>query len=134
MFEGLVYDELDSLVEVAYVGQEAFYVVDDDGFRRHVDAEQVDRQVIDFFVEQLRGHEDIAVEQMLRMMGTDDLFAKAAVDAQLRNVSADQIIAQGLPEQARNMLGMMGLKIVINYRGELLRLDQPAAPTGPDDE
>jgi hypothetical protein len=46
IFAGLVFDERDNPVEVTQVGDESFYVVDDDGFRRHIPSEQVDRQVL----------------------------------------------------------------------------------------
>ena len=128
MFAGLVYDEIDRLVETAVVGHEANYVIDDDGFHRHIDAEQVDRQVLGFFLQQLEANKEMAVEQALTMMGKDDLFTKAALDAELRNIDMDKIIAQGIPEQARNMLGMLGFRIIINFHGEVIRLDQPAMP------
>ena len=128
MFAGLVYDENENVVATAVVGPEAFYVIDDNGFKRHIDAEEVDRQVLSFFLEQLEDNKDIAVEQMLNMMGKDDLFTKAAVDASLRNVNMDEIIAQGVPEQARNMLGMLGFRITINLHGEVIKLDQPSVP------
>lgn len=128
MFAGLVYDEHDNLVETAVVGGEAQYVIDDDGFRRHIDAEIVDRQVLGFFLEQLEDNKDLAVEQALRMLGSDDLLTKAAIDASLRNINMDQIIAQGVPAQARDMLGMLGFRITIDVHGEVIRLDQPAAP------
>lgn len=130
MFEDLVYDELDNPVDVAFVGGAAFYVIDDAGFRRHIDAEQVDREILDMFLGQLEGNQDLAVAQALQMMGKDDLFTKAAVDAQLRNVDADAILAQGIPPQARDMLGMMGFRIIINYRGELVNIDPPQLPEG----
>lgn len=128
MFAGLVYDEHDNLVEVAVIGGDAQYVIDDDGFRRHIDAEIVDRQVLSFFLEQLEDNKDLAVEQALRMLGSDDLLTKAAIDASLRNINMDQIIAQGVPAQARDMLGMLGFRITIDVHGEVIRLDQPAAP------
>lgn len=132
LFAGLVYDENDNLVDTTVVGQETFYVVDDDGFLRHVESERVDRQVLQVFVEQLHENKDLAIEQALRMMGQDDLLTKAALDAQMRNVSVDQILQQGIPEQAREMMGMVGFRIVINVHGELVRLDQPAVPGGPE--
>jgi hypothetical protein len=128
MFAGLVYDEYERVLATAVVGFEAHYVIDDDGFHRHIDAEQIDRQVLGFFLQQLEENKDMAVEQALTMMGTDDIFAKAALDAQLRNIDMDQIMAQGIPEQARNMLGMLGFRIIINFHGEVIRLDQPAMP------
>ncbi|MCA9976712.1 MAG: hypothetical protein KC413_13210 [Anaerolineales bacterium] len=131
MFDGLVYDENGQLVPVKYVGGDAQYVMDDNGFLRHIDAETVDRQVLGIFLEQLEGNKEMAVEQMMSMMGKDDLFTKAAIDASLRNIDMDQIIAQGIPLQARNMLGMLGFRIIINYHGDLVGMDQPTAP---DDE
>ena len=128
MFSGLIFDEYENPVATAVVGGEAHYVIDDDGFQRHVDAEAVDRQVLAFFLEQLNQNKDLAVQQAMEMMGQDDLLTKAAIDDSLSHISADQIIAQGVPAQARDMLGMFGLRIVIDLHGDLLRLDQPSAP------
>ncbi len=131
LFDGLVIDEDGNTAETAFVGQTAHYVIDDEGFRRHIDAEELDREVLEFFLGQLEGNKDMAVEQMMNMMGQDDLFTKAAVSSSINNTNADQILEQGIPPQARDMLGMMGFRIRINYRGELLGIDQPSAP---DDE
>ncbi|MCA9953855.1 MAG: hypothetical protein KC434_03995 [Anaerolineales bacterium] len=131
LFQDLIFDENGNQVETAVVGHEMFYVIDDAGFKRHIDADQVDRQVLSVFLEQLEANKDIAVEQALKMMGKDDLFTKAAVDAQLNNVDMDQIIAQGIPAQARDMMGMMGFRITINFHGEVIDIAQP---TIPDDE
>ena len=128
LFEGLVYDEQGEPVTTAVIGTEAHYVVNDEGFRRHIDSEAVDRQVLSIFLEQLENNRDLAVEQALSMVGQDDLFTKAAIDASLRNIDMDQIIAQGIPEQARNMMGMLGFRIVINLHGEVIELKQPTAP------
>lgn len=127
LFKGLIYDEREVPVEVAYVGSDAYYIVDDNGFHRHIDAEDVDRQVLGIFLEQLEDNKDLAVEQALKYIGRDDLFTKAAIDASMSNIDMDQIIAQGIPEQARNMMGMLGFRIIVNHHGEILRMDQPAA-------
>lgn len=130
-FRGLVYDEFDNPVESKTIGGEAFYVVDDQGFLRHIEAEQIDRRILTVFLEQLEENKDLAITQAMQMMGQDDLFTKAALDAQMRNIDVDQILQQGLPEQARNMMGMVGFRVVINVHGEIIRFDQPALP---DDE
>ncbi len=126
IFEGTIYDEDDNLLATAVVGGEAQYVFDDDGFHRHIDAEIIDRQVLAFFLEQLQQNRDIAVQQALQMLGSDDLMTKAAVDSSLRNITMDQILAQGVPTQAREMLAMMGFRVVVNMHGEVLRMDQPS--------
>ena len=63
LFTGLVFDEDDQLVETTYIGVEPCYVVDDDGFRRHIPSEQVDRQVLGRLADQIEGHEEILSEQ-----------------------------------------------------------------------
>lgn len=131
LFAGLISDEDGHPVLTSFVGDEAVYVIDDNGFYRHIDAEQIDRQVISVFVTQLQENRDLAVTEALKFMGQDDLFTKIALDASIDNVSTDQILAQGIPQQARDMLGIMGFRIIINYHGEIVRLDQPAVP---DDE
>ncbi|MFN2224627.1 MAG: hypothetical protein ACK2UH_18885, partial [Candidatus Promineifilaceae bacterium] len=85
LFDGLVYDEREMIVETAIVGGEAFYVIDDNGFRRHIDAEDVDRQVLGIFLEQLQDNKELAIEQALKLLGKDDLFTKAALDASMRH-------------------------------------------------
>ncbi len=133
MFKGLVYDEYENLLDTSIIGGEAQYIVDDDGFLRHVDAESVDRRILDFFLEQLDQNKELAVEQALEMLGQDDLLTKAAIDASLRNIDADQILAQGIPAQARDMLGMFGLRVYVNLHGEVVRIEQPAAPETGDE-
>ena len=46
LFAGLVVDENDRPVQTASIGNEPAYVIDDDGFKRHIPAEQVDRAVL----------------------------------------------------------------------------------------
>lgn len=128
IFSGLVVDDDDNPVATTTVGGEQFYVIDDDGFLRHIPAEEIDREVLSFFVEQLRENQDLALAQMLQMLGSDDLMTKAAIESQMRNLTVDQILEQGLPPQARDMLGMMGFRVVVNVHGEVVRLDQPMLP------
>lgn len=134
MFDGLVYDDYENLLATTVIGGEAQYVFDDDGFRRHIDADVVDRQVLGFFLNQLQENKDLAVEQALKMLGSDDLLTKAAVDASLRNINMEQLMAQGVPAQARDMLGMLGFRVVVNMHGEVLRLDQPSVADDESDE
>ena len=135
MFEGLVYDQNNHSVDVAYIGDEAHYVIDDMGFRRHVEAEPIDRQIVTLFVSQMRDHKELAVAQALQMVGRDDLFTKAAIEAQLRNVNVDDIVGQIIPPQARDYLALMGFRIVINHHGELVDIKQPThSPFGEEDD
>lgn len=136
LFAGLVVDEDDQPVDVAYVGEEPCYVVNDRGFRRHIPSEQVDRQVLEIMRRQIQGHEDLISEQTAKMLGQEDPFSKALIETQLRNIEKqfEQLLQTGIPEEGRAYLGMMGFKVVINLHGEVIRVDQPAAASDEGDE
>ena len=127
LFSGLVVDENGNPVEVTYVGDVPHYVVDDDGFLRHIPAESVDRQVLALMQEGVLTNREAVVAGTLQMMGKDDLFTKAAVEAAINQMDEkfEQLFSQGLPEDARVWLGMMGFQIVINVHGEVVELRSP---------
>ncbi len=127
VFEGLVFDEAGNPAEVVYVGQEACYVVDDNGFRRHIPSEDVDRQVLNRMMDSIQGHEDLLTEQAAKMLGQEDIFSKAMIAAQFKNIHQqfEALLHIGLPEEIRAYLGMMGFRIVINIHGEVIEFIQP---------
>ncbi|GAB4471945.1 MAG: hypothetical protein Kow0088_06190 [Anaerolineales bacterium] len=135
LFAGLIFDEQDRPVEAVYVGQEPCYVVDDQGFRRHIPATNIDRQVFDSIVKQIEGHEEIISEQAAKMLGQEDPFSKALLANQLKNIAQQFPVLQitGIPEETRAYLGMTGFKIIINVHGEIVDIVQPGA-IGPDHE
>ncbi len=132
LFPGLVVDEQERPLEVASIGGEAQYVIDDNGFHRHIDAELIDRQVLQSLQEQIEANKDAVEEQMMKMMGKEDLFTKAAIDSSIGNM--DQVLGTGLPEGALQWLGMMGFRIVVNLHGEVIKFDQPGAIDDSGDE
>ena len=135
IFQGLVFDESDRPAEVVYVGDEPCYVVNDDGFRRHIPSEQIDRQVLDSMRQSIEGHEDLLTDQTAKMLGQDDIFSRAMIEQQIRNLDQqfDNLIETGLPEELRAYLGMMGFRIRINVHGEVLEVDQPGMIADDDD-
>ncbi|MGA9531347.1 MAG: hypothetical protein WBR18_01405 [Anaerolineales bacterium] len=134
LFEGLVVDEGDRPVSVATVGGEAFYVVDDDGFERHIESEFVDRQILREMTEMIEGHEELISQETMKLLGQDDIFTKAMIEQSLAKVdeNIETVLAAGLPEAARLNMGMMGFRVVIDLHGNLVRLEQPTGPE-PDD-
>lgn len=135
VFEGLIVDEYDRPVEVTYVGDEPCYVVDDNGFRRHIPSEQVDQQVLEMMRESIEGHEDIISDQTAKMLGQEDIFSKAMIEAQIKNIDEqlDNLLDMGIPEDARAYMGMMGFRIRIDIHGEVIDVEQPGA-IAPEDE
>jgi hypothetical protein len=128
VFEGLVQKEDNSPVEIRYVGEDACYVVNDNGFLRHISSEQVDRQVLDEMRKQIASNEDIITEQTAKMIGQQDIFSRAAIQNQLKNIDKqfNTLLETGIPSEARAYLGMMGFKVVINVHGEVVRVEQPS--------
>jgi hypothetical protein len=131
IFAGLVVDEAGRPLDTATIGSEAQYVIDDSGFRRHIDAAGIDRQVLQFIGEQINANKDVVEQSMMKMIGSEDLFTKAAIDKSIENI--DQVLQSGLPEGAQQWLGMMGFRVVVNLHGEVLRLDSPGAIDNSDE-
>lgn len=135
LFEGLVSDTDGQPVGVRLVGDQAQYVVDDGGFHFHVPAEKVDREVLTLLREQIMANQDAVTRGAMQMLGKDDLFTKAMIDSSLKNMDEHftKLIESGLPAEARAYLGMLGFRIVLNYHGDVVAVDQPGA-AGPEEE
>ena len=128
LFEGLIVDEYDQPVKVAYVGNEPCYVVNDAGFLRHIPSEVVDRQVLQQMREAIAGHEDFISEQTAKMLGQDDIFTRAMIEKQLMQIESqfEALMEVGLPDEVRAYMGMMGFRIVIDIHGNVIEVQQPS--------
>ena len=136
LFAGLVIDEFGNVAESTLIGDEPCYVVDDAGFRRHIPAEQVDQQVLGQITESMKGSEEYLSEQTAKMLGQEDIFSKAMIEQQLKNIDKqlDQLMQAGIPEDMRAYLGMTGFRIIINVHGEVVRVEQPGIASDEGDE
>ncbi|HMQ51593.1 MAG TPA: hypothetical protein PKE64_18185 [Anaerolineae bacterium] len=139
LFTNLVYDEDGNAVDVTFIGHEPHYVILDNDFKRHVAAEEIDGQVVAWLTGQISANKDLVSQGVMNFLGKDDLFTKAAIDSSINRM--DELMQQGLPDDARMMLGMMGFKIIVNYHGEVIKLDMPESdalekffPGGGDEE
>jgi hypothetical protein len=136
LFAGLVFDESENPVEVSSIGDEPMYVVNDAGFRRHIPAADVDRQILNAMMEQIKGHEELLSEQAVKMLGQDDLFTRAIIQNQLKHLDQqiEHLYSTGIPEAGRAYMGMMGFKVVINVHGEVVSIEQPGGIEGREGE
>lgn len=128
IFEGLICDENGTPVETTTVGNEAFYVVDDDGFKRHIPSEEVDKKIFSYFGNQIKGSEDYLANMAAEMTGQNDIFAMAIMKSQLKNFdkTIDEIIRQGIPTgDIQVALGMSGFRVTIDYHGDILDIHAP---------
>ena len=121
LFEGLISNEDDEPVEVVYLGDEAFYVIPDGDFRRHVEAASVDDAVLDQLREQITSQQDLITQDVLDFLNKDDLFTKASIDLALKNF--DQGFRQADPEQWKPMLGLLGFRVIVDIHGEVVRVE-----------
>jgi hypothetical protein len=136
IFEGLVSDEYGNSLSTAYVGEEPCYVILDGDFKRHVSSEQVDKQVFEFLRSQMEGKEDLITDQTAKMIGQDDVFTRAVLMNQLRNMDKqfNQLMETGIPAEGRTYLGMMGFKVIVNVHGEVVKVEQPSQESGGEGE
>ena len=67
---------------------------------------------------------------MLDMMGKDDIFTKAAVESSIDNI--EDSVGQPIPEEARQFLGMLGFRVVIDYEGTVVDMELPAGEIDED--
>lgn len=124
LFADLVFNEENEPAEVVYLEGEPHYVILDAGFRRHIEASYVDRQVVATIREQILSQREVVTESMFQVLGQDDLFTKAMIDASIEHLD-DRLFEEGIPDEARVWLGMLGLKVVVNHHGEVIRLEMP---------
>jgi hypothetical protein len=127
LFGGLISNEAGEPVEVTTIGGEAFYVIPDEGFRRHVEAALVDNAVLAQIKEQIDGAQDLIIEGVLDFIGQDDLFTKASVDLALQNF--EEGFRSADPEQWKPWLGALGLKVIVNVHGEVVQIEYPTQET-----
>ncbi len=131
MFGGLVFNQQGQPAEVAFIGNEAHYVILDDDFRRHVAARAIDRQVLLYLREMMEPFRDQAVVEMMRMMGQEDLFTKAMIDSSLKNW--EQALGQPIPEDMRAWLGMLGFRVTVDVHGEVVDFKLPSQMGGDEE-
>ncbi|MCD6576561.1 MAG: hypothetical protein J7K66_00935 [Anaerolineaceae bacterium] len=135
VFQGLVFDDNDQLLNTTFVGNEACYVINDDGFMRHIPAEIIDKQVVAAFRSQVENNKDLIAEQTIKMIGDVDIFTHGIIKNQLENLDDqfDYLLKNGIPEDTRVYMGMLGFKIIVDYHGNVIRVEQPATLTDDED-
>jgi len=135
IFEGLVFDEDGNSVETRIIGKETFYVVNDDGFLRHIPSLDVDRQIFAILKTQFEENKDQIIEQTAKLLGQDDPFSQAVLANQFDNLDDQFSMLQkvGIPENDRMYMGMTGFKAVIDLHGNLVELLQPSREAGEDE-
>ena len=134
-FKGLVYDENNNLIETATIGDESFYIVDDYGFKRHIESREVDEKIFRLFTDQIDGNEEYLANAAAQMTGKTDLFSMAMFKNQLQNVDKeiDNMLKQAPPPGLVEFLGMAGFKINIDIHGDITQVNMPTISEDSDE-
>jgi hypothetical protein len=134
LFEGLVYNEHGERAKVAFIGGVAHYAMPDGDFLRHVEARAIDDAVMAQLKEQITSQKEELVRGMLQMLGKDDIFTKAALDASIRNI--DQQVRQSDRSQWGPWLQLLGFRVVADVHGNVVQIIYPqqSGESGGDDE
>lgn len=130
LFEGLIFDEHDVPLKAGHVGEEAVYILDDDGFNKHISAEKIDRAIFGQIADMIKGHEDILTDQAANMLGTEDVFSKAIIEQQLKNIDSQftELMRTGIPSEMRAYLGMSGFKVIVDHHGDIQEFRAAGSP------
>lgn len=125
LFAGLIFNEEGQPVQVAQVGPDMCYAIPDRDFLRHVDAIDVDRQVLAHLKERFLPMKDILVEGVMQMMSADDPFTRAVLEKSIENI--DLMLEPGVVnvEDFRLALWMSGFRVIVNLHGEVVRVEIP---------
>ncbi|MGD8998390.1 MAG: hypothetical protein PVH80_09795 [Anaerolineae bacterium] len=131
LFADLVFNEEGERAKAVMIGGEPFYAVPEDDFLRHVEAEYVDRQVVERLQERIRGMSDLVTEGVIQMLGQEDLFTRASIEHAIENM--DRILEPGSvdSDQLRTALWMAGFRAIVDVHGDLVRLELPGWAEGP---
>ena len=134
-FKGLVYDENNNLIETVTIGDESFYIVDDYGFKRHIESREVDEKIFRLFTDQIDGNEEYLANAAAQMTGKTDLFSMAMFKNQLQNVDKeiDNMLMQAPPPGLVEFLGMAGFKINIDIHGDITQVNMPTISEDSDE-
>jgi len=132
LFADLVYNEAGEIVEVVDIGGVAHYAVPDAGFLRHVEALEVDRQIVEALQERIKGMQDAIVDGMINMMGSESLFTRPMLQQAIDQM--DRILEPGAVDvdQFRTAMWMTKFRATVNVHGDVVDLDVPGLEGEPE--
>ena len=125
LFADLVFNEEEQPAKVVTIGNVPHYAVPDGDFLRHVEAEYVDRQIVEAIQERVRSMRDIVTEGVIHMLGEEDLFTRPSIEHAIEHM--DRILEPGAVDvdELRTALWMTGFRATVDVHGDLVHLEMP---------
>jgi hypothetical protein len=136
LFADLIFSEEGQPAKAVYIGDVPHYAVPDGDFLRHVEAERVDRQVLELMKERILPMKDAIIEGMIQMIGQENLFTRPAIESAIENMDrileADNVDV----DELRTALWMTGFRATVDVHGEVVDMEMPGveAPDWGGDE
>jgi hypothetical protein len=125
LFAGLIYNEEGEPVQTKIIGGEPFYAIPEGDFLRHIEAIEVDRQIVHHIQERILEIKDIVIEGAMQMLGSDDPFTRAAIEMSLENM--DRLLEPGAVPTEDLQLGlwMTGFRVTVDLHGQVVWVQFP---------
>ena len=125
LFADLIFNEQGLPARAVYIGQTPHYAVPDGDFLRHVEAEYVDRQIVETIKERIMAMRDIVTDGVIHMLGKEDLFTRASIGHAIENM--DRILEPGNVDvdELRTALWMTGFRATVDVHGDVTHLEIP---------
>jgi hypothetical protein len=125
LFTDLIFNEDGEPARPADIGGVPHYAVPDGDFMRHVEAEYVDRQVIDALKERILPMKDVIIEGMIKMLGQENLFTRPAIESAIENMDRIFEVDNVDVDQLRTALWMTGFRITVDVHGDVIHVEMP---------
>jgi hypothetical protein len=125
LFADLVFNEEGETAKAVYIGQVPHYAIPDGDFLRHVEAEYVDRQIVELIKERIMGMRDAITEGVIQMIGEEDLFTRPSIEHAIENM--ERILEPGNVDvdELRTALWMTGFRATVDVHGDVVHLEIP---------
>jgi hypothetical protein len=131
LFADLVFNDEGQVAEVVLVGAIPHYAVPDGDFLRHVDAEQVDRQVVRVLQKRFSEMSDAVADSAVQLLGHEGLFTRASIKHAIEHM--DQLLEPGAVDldDFRTALWMSKFRVVVDRHGDVIEVELPGL--GPEE-
>jgi hypothetical protein len=125
LFADLVFNDEGQVAEVVLVGAIPHYAVPDGDFLRHVDAEQVDRQVVRVLQKRFSEMSDAVADSAVQLLGHEGLFTRASIKHAIEHM--DQLLEPGAVDldDFRTALWMSKFRVVVDRHGDVIEVELP---------
>lgn len=125
-FDQLVFDRSGEIVPVKRIGGSDHYVVAEDGFDYHIASGKVDDAVWSYLRTEFQKVKEEQLPAALEAMGVTDPFTLAAYEAAIDKFGSGD--SPAMAPQQKDLLALMGFRIVIDYHGDVLDIEMPSQP------